>query len=45
MSSYFPKQIAIEDEDLWPEAREWIVSTLGRLRAAIDPVLDDLYGG
>ena len=45
VSSYFPKQIAIEDEDLWSEAREWIVSTLGRLRAAIDPVLDDLYGG
>ena len=45
VSSYFPKQIAIEDEDLWPEAREWIVSTLGRLRAAIDPVLDDLYSG
>ena len=36
--------MAIEEEDLWPEAQEWIVPTLGRLRAAIDPVLDDLYG-
>ena len=43
VSSYFPKPIPIEDKDLWPEAHEWIVQTLGRLRAAIDPVLDDLY--
>lgn len=45
VSSYFPKPIAINDEGLWPEAQEWAVPTLGRLRAAIDPVLDDLYGG
>ena len=44
VSSYFPKPFAIEDEDLWPEAQEWIAPTLGRLRASIDPVLDDLYG-
>ena len=44
VSSYFPEPMAIQDEDLWPEARDWIVPTLGRLRAAVDPVLDDLYG-
>ena len=44
VSLYFPKPIGLEEENLWPEAQEWAVSTLGRLRAAIDPVLDDLYG-
>ena len=44
VSSYFPKPIPIGDRDLWPEASAWVVQTLGRLRAAIDPVLDDLYG-
>ena len=44
VSSYFPKPIALKEERLWPEAQEWAVPTLGRLRAAIDPVLDDLYG-
>lgn len=44
VSSYFPKPFGFEDEDLWPEAQEWTVPTLGLLRAAIDPVLDDLYG-
>ena len=44
VSSYFPKPIAINDDHLWSEAYEWIAPTLGRLRAAIDPVLDDLYG-
>ena len=44
VTCHFPKPMAIEEEDLWPEAQEWIVPTLGRLRAAIDPVLDDLYG-
>ena len=39
---YYPRPIAIEDEELWPEAQRWIVPTLGRLRAAVDPVLDDL---
>ena len=44
VSYYFPKPMGIEDEELWPEAHEWIVPTLGRLRVAVDPVLDDLYG-
>lgn len=44
VSSYFPEPIRLKEEDLWPEAQEWAVLTLGRLRAAIDPILDDLYG-
>lgn len=44
VSSYFPKPIGLKEEDLWPEAQAWAVPTLGRLRAAIDPVLDGLYG-
>ena len=44
VEGYFSKSIAIEDEDLWPEAQRWIVPTLRRLRDAVDPVLDDRYG-
>ena len=42
VSTYFPQPIGIEDEDQWPQARAWAVSALGGLRAAIEPVLDDL---
>lgn len=42
VSSYFTNAMPIEDKDHWPEAHAWIVQALGRLRAAIDPVLDDL---
>ncbi len=45
VSSYFSKPMSVGDKDLWPEAHAWTVQTLGRLRAAVDPVLDDLYGG
>ena len=44
VSFYFPGPVAVEDEDRWPEVRDWVVPTLGRLRAAIDPVLNDLDG-
>lgn len=42
ISSYFPQRIGIEEENLWPKARDWAVSTLGCLRSAIEPLLDDL---
>ena len=42
VSSYFTNAMPIEDKGHWPEAHAWIVQALGRLRAAIDPVLDDL---
>ena len=42
VSSYFPDSFAFDDEHLWPQVCDWAVPTLGRLRAAIDPLLDDL---
>ena len=42
ISSYFPEPIGFEEEDRWPEAREWAVLALGRLRSAVEPVLNDL---
>jgi len=41
ISSYFPQSIGIEEEHQWPQARGWAVSTLGRLRSAMEPVLDE----
>ena len=37
----YPDEISIEDTDRWPEAQEWLVSTLSRLRDAIDPEVED----
>ena len=42
ISYYFPQPIGIEDEDRWPQAWDWGVSTLSRLRSAIELILDDL---
>ena len=42
ISSYYPDPIGFEEEDRWPETREWAVSALGRLRSAVEPVLNDL---
>lgn len=42
ISSYYPEPIRFEEEDRWPLAREWAVSALGRLRSAVEPVLNDL---
>ncbi|MCQ3804881.1 MAG: DUF4268 domain-containing protein [bacterium] len=42
ISSYFPEPIGFEEEDRWPEAREWAVAALGRLRSAVESVL---WGG
>lgn len=42
ISSYFPEPIGFEEEDRWPLAQKWAVSALGRLRSAVDPVLNDL---
>ena len=42
VSVYFPAEITIKDEDRWPDAHAWMVPTLGRLRSAVEPVLDEL---
>ena len=41
-SLYFPDTIRVTDEERWPEAREWLIQAMGRMRAAFDPVLQEL---
>ena len=42
VSTHCPEPMSQQDEYLWPQARDWAVPTLGRLRAAIEPVLDKM---
>ena len=42
ISFYFPNPIRVEDEDCWPEAREWTVKAMGKMREAFDPLLQEL---
>ncbi len=39
---WFPGSIEIAEEDRWPEAKQWLLDTLGRMRGAFDPTLDRL---
>ena len=42
ISLYFPDVIRVMDEDRWPEARQWLIDALGRIRVSFDPVLGEL---
>jgi len=42
ISVYFPDSIRVREEDKWPAAQKWAVSTLRQLRSAVDLVLDEL---
>ena len=42
VSLYFPGEIRITDEGRWPEARDWLVQAMGKMRAAFDPVIQEL---
>ena len=42
ISLYFPDRIRVTDEERWPEARDWLVRAMGKMRAAFDPVLQEL---
>ena len=42
ISLYFPTEIRISDEQLWPEARAWLVQPMGKMRSAFKPVLEEL---
>ena len=42
ISLYFLDRIRVTDEERWPEARDWLIQAMGRMRAAFDPVLDEL---
>ena len=43
ISLYFGGFILITEEERWPEAREWLIDALGRMRDAFKPVLKKLY--
>ena len=42
ISLYFPGTMRISEEERWPEARAWLVDSLGKLRDAFTPELDAL---
>ena len=42
ISLYFPEGIRVRERDRWPEAREWLIEALGRMRRAFGPVLEKL---
>ena len=42
ISLYFPEGIRVRERDRWPEAREWLIEALGRMRQAFGPVLEKL---
>lgn len=42
ISLYFPAEIRISNEQLWPEARAWLVQAMGKMRNAFKPVLEGL---
>ncbi|MCY4454406.1 MAG: DUF4268 domain-containing protein [Immundisolibacterales bacterium] len=42
ISLYFPTGIRVTDEERWLEARDWLVQAMGKMRAAFDPVLEEL---
>ena len=38
----FPSPIGIAEEERWPEAKQWLLDALRRMRGAFDPTLDRL---
>ena len=42
ISLYFPGEIRIAEEERWPEARDWLIQAMGKMRTAFDPVLQEL---
>ena len=42
ISLYFPDEIRIGEEERWPEARDWLIEAMGRMRAAFNPAIQDL---
>lgn len=42
ISLYYPDEIQVTDEERWPEAREWLIDAMGRMRAAFNPAVEEL---
>lgn len=41
ISLYFPDEIRVSDQHLWPEARAWLVQAMGKMRGAFTLALDE----
>lgn len=39
----YPKDIQFSEKDRWPEARDWLVAALGKMRKVFDPIIGDLH--
>lgn len=42
ISLYFPGEIRVADEERWPEARDWLIQAMGKMRGTFDPVLREM---
>ncbi|MXW61456.1 MAG: DUF4268 domain-containing protein [Acidimicrobiaceae bacterium] len=42
ISLYFPGGIRVRQRERWPEAREWLIEALGKMRRAFGPILTEL---
>ena len=42
ISLYFPDRIRVTDEERWPEAQDWLIQAMGKMRTAFDPLLQAL---
>ena len=42
ISLYFPDRMQVTDEERWPEARDWLIEAMGKMRGGFDPVLEEL---
>ena len=42
VSLYFPEEIRVADEKRWPEAWDWLIEAMGKMRSAFNPVIQDL---
>lgn len=41
ISAYFSKDIRVSQEDMWDEARIWLVEAVGKMRDGFNPILDE----
>ena len=42
ISLYYPGEIRVTDEERWPEARDWLIQAMGKMRGTFDPVLREM---
>ena len=42
ISLYFLDEIRVTESERWPEARDWLIEAMGRMREAFNPAVQDL---